>query len=108
MPGPLLADALSRAAGNRSYDIMGRKEGRDSMMNVLQVSVGDIATLRKQHPCGGFSWTVTRVGADIGLECARCGRRVFLDREEFERRVRGIDAVGSGLEAETAIRGEAS
>ena len=46
--------------------------------------------LRKQHPCGSDEWTVTRVGADVGLACAGCGRRVMLEREDFERRVKRI------------------
>jgi len=50
------------------------------------VNEGDIARLRKAHPCGGRDWSVTRVGADIGLECRICGRKILLSREEFERR----------------------
>ncbi len=46
--------------------------------------------LRKQHPCGSDEWTVTRVGADVGLACAGCGRRIMLEREDFERRVKRI------------------
>jgi len=56
------------------------------------VSTGDRVILRKPHPCGGSAWTVTRTGADIGLACDTCGRRVMLDREDFERRVRSIDS----------------
>jgi hypothetical protein len=52
--------------------------------------VGDAVTLRKAHPCGGFDWTVVRTGADIGIKCDRCGRRVLLDRDEFERRARQV------------------
>jgi hypothetical protein len=48
--------------------------------------VGDTVRLRKAHPCGGREWSVTRIGADIGLECRTCGRRVLLLLEEFERR----------------------
>ena len=29
------------------------------------IQVGDIVHMRKQHPCGGLSWEVTRIGADI-------------------------------------------
>jgi len=54
----------------------------------MQIRVGDVACMRKQHPCGGFEWEVTRVGADIGMKCLKCGRRVMLTREEFERRVK--------------------
>ncbi|MCX6360394.1 MAG: DUF951 domain-containing protein [Armatimonadetes bacterium] len=59
-------------------------------MAFVVVNAGDTATLRKQHPCGGFDWAVYRVGADIGLRCTTCGRRVLLDRVEFERRVREV------------------
>jgi hypothetical protein len=31
---------------------------------------------------------VVRVGADIGLKCLKCQRRVFLERGVFERRVK--------------------
>jgi hypothetical protein len=57
---------------------------------VLNVSVGDQLTLAKQHPCGARQWEVTRVGADIGLLCAGCGRRVMIERRELERRFRGF------------------
>ena len=57
---------------------------------VLELRVGDRLTLAKQHPCGAREWNVTRVGADIGLTCAGCGRRVLLERRELERRFRGF------------------
>ena len=44
--------------------------------------------LRKRHPCGGFDWQVTRLGADIGLRCLTCGRRVMLERPELEKRLK--------------------
>ena len=56
------------------------------MFAPVKVLVGDTVELRKSHPCGGRNWTVSRVGADIGLHCDRCGRRVMLTRDEFERR----------------------
>jgi Uncharacterized protein conserved in bacteria len=64
-------------------------------MGFLQISIGDSAVLRKPHPCGADTWAVTRVGADIGLQCTRCGRKVMLDREEFERRVRTVTPNGA-------------
>ena len=48
---------------------------------------GDRITLRKPHPCGGKQWDVYRIGADIGLKCLTCGRRVMLARSETERRL---------------------
>ena len=49
--------------------------------------VGDRITLKKQHPCGGREWDVYRIGADIGLKCVKCERRVMLTRREVERRM---------------------
>jgi len=51
---------------------------------------GDHLRLRKAHPCGSFEWTVTRIGADIGIECDSCGRRVMLTRRELAKRVKTI------------------
>lgn len=57
-------------------------------MGILPVQVGDYVILRKPHACGTNRWQVVRLGADVGLVCAHCGRRVLLPRDEFERRVR--------------------
>lgn len=53
-------------------------------------AVGDVVRLKKPHPCGGFDWSVVRLGADIGLKCQRCGRRVLLPRRELERRLKAF------------------
>jgi len=63
-------------------------------MSPMQIRVGDVARMRKQHPCGSSEWEVTRVGADIGMKCLKCGRRVMLPREEFERRVKRLGPPG--------------
>lgn len=52
--------------------------------------IGDIVRLRKPHPCGGYEWTVVRLGAEIGLVCSTCGRRVLLPRREVERRLKAF------------------
>jgi hypothetical protein len=50
----------------------------------------DIVRLRKSHPCGSFEWKIVRLGADIGLECLRCGRRVLLPRRQLARQLKSI------------------
>jgi len=50
----------------------------------------DVLRLRRPHPCGGFEWRITRLGADIGLKCQTCGRHVLLDRVTVERRLKSI------------------
>ena len=46
--------------------------------------------LRKPHPCGGSEWRVVRLGADIGLKCETCGRRVLLTRRVLAKRLKRI------------------
>lgn len=48
--------------------------------------VGDRIALKKKHPCGGFDWEVYRIGADIGLKCLKCERRMMLSRRDAECR----------------------
>lgn len=54
----------------------------------LVVHLEDIARLRKPHPCGSLEWTVVRLGADIGIRCNGCNRKVLLSRREFEKRLK--------------------
>lgn len=54
-------------------------------MNLIEVHVGDVVMLRKPHPCGANEWRVTRIGADIGLQCVQCGRRLMLPRGKFNK-----------------------
>ena len=56
----------------------------------MEIKLGDRVRLRKAHPCGSVEWVVYRVGADIGLRCAGCGRRVMLTRSEFGKRLKQI------------------
>ena len=54
----------------------------------IPFAVGDVVRLKKPHPCGGFDWSVVRLGADIGVKCVNCGRRVLLPRRDLERRMK--------------------
>ncbi len=55
-----------------------------------EVNLGDTVRLRKPHPCGSDTWEVVRLGADIGLKCLGCGRRILIARGNFERRLKEI------------------
>lgn len=56
----------------------------------VDIKLGDVVRLRKPHPCGSYEWEVVRTGADIGLKCLKCQRRVLLERSVFERRLKTI------------------
>jgi len=57
---------------------------------LIAFALDDVIRLKKPHPCGSFEWTIVRLGADIGLRCQSCGRRVLLPRREVERRLRNF------------------
>lgn len=57
---------------------------------MVEVHLDDLVRMRKPHPCGGSDWRVVRLGADIGLRCVKCNRRVLLARSVFERRLKAI------------------
>ena len=54
---------------------------------VVELLLGDVVRLRRRHPCGGETWLVDRLGADIGLRCETCGRHVMVERPALERRI---------------------
>ncbi|HEX9795876.1 MAG TPA: DUF951 domain-containing protein [Anaerolineales bacterium] len=58
------------------------------------IQLEDIVRLRKPHPCGATDWTVVRVGADIGLKCTGCGRRLLLPRRDVAKRMKGYVVKG--------------
>lgn len=63
---------------------------------VMEIRMGDVVRLRKQHPCGNDRWRVVRLGADIGIRCLGCGRRVLLPRRKFEKSIKEFIARGEG------------
>jgi hypothetical protein len=65
--------------------------------------VDDIVRLRKPHPCGSTDWTVVRVGADIGIRCLTCGRRILLPRRTIEKRMKTFISRGPAFPAESPV-----
>lgn len=53
-----------------------------------EMQMHDVIRLRKPHPCGSTDWQVVRLGADIGLRCQGCGRRILLSRRDVARRMK--------------------
>ncbi len=56
----------------------------------LELKIGDVLQMKKPHPCGGSLWTVSRLGADIGMSCQECGRYVLLARSQLARRLKQV------------------
>ncbi len=56
----------------------------------MDIQVGDVLKLKKQHPCGSREWEVLRIGADFRLKCKGCGHQIMIARRQAEKNVREI------------------
>lgn len=56
----------------------------------MEINIGDILKLKKQHPCGSREWEVLRVGADFRLKCRGCGHQIMIARRLLEKNIREI------------------
>ena len=63
----------------------------------MDIQVGDILTMKKQHPCGEKRWEVLRIGADFKLRCLGCGREIMGARSKFEKNCRQIERNGETI-----------
>ena len=59
---------------------------------VINYRLDDVVSLKKAHPCGSYEWTVVRLGADIGIVCKGCERRMLLSRSALEKRLKTVNA----------------
>lgn len=56
----------------------------------MDVRVGDVLELKKQHPCGSKRWQVLRVGMDFRLRCEGCQHEMMVPRSRIEKSIRKI------------------
>ena len=56
----------------------------------MDIRVGDVLELKKEHPCGSARWQVLRVGMDFRLRCTGCGHELMLPRSKAEKSVKKI------------------
>ena len=56
----------------------------------MDVQLGDILVMKKEHPCGEKRWLVLRTGMDFRLRCMGCGHEVMLPRQKAEKNIRQI------------------
>ncbi|MDD6212340.1 MAG: DUF951 domain-containing protein [Clostridiales bacterium] len=55
----------------------------------MDIQVGDIIKMKKQHPCGSSQWEVLRVGMDFRLKCQGCSHMIMVPRKLVEKSLRG-------------------
>ena len=59
-------------------------------MDIIKLAVGDVAEMKKKHPCGSSSFRILRVGSDVRVVCLGCGRDVTLERVKFEKSIKKL------------------
>lgn len=64
----------------------------------MNIQVGDIVKLKKQHPCGSSEWDVLRTGIDFRIKCRGCGHMLMLPRKDLEKSIKSI--ISSDLSSE--------
>jgi len=51
----------------------------------MDINIGDKLVMKKKHPCGSDSFTVTRIGMDFKLVCDGCGHEIMIPRKKAEK-----------------------
>lgn len=46
--------------------------------------------MKKNHPCGGNRFKVTRSGMDFKLQCEKCGHEIEVPRNKAEKNIKQI------------------
>ncbi len=56
----------------------------------MDIQVGNVVKLKKQHPCGSHEWEVLRIGADFRIKCMGCAHQIMIPRKTLEKSVKEI------------------
>lgn len=56
----------------------------------MEINVGDILVMKKEHPCKNKEWEVLRTGADLRIKCLGCGHQVLSSRKNIEKNIKEI------------------
>ncbi len=56
----------------------------------MDIKVGDIVLMKKNHPCGNNEFTVLRTGMDFKLECNKCHRIFMNTRVKVEKNIKKV------------------
>lgn len=66
----------------------------------MDIRVGDVLKMKKEHPCGSQEWAVLRVGMDFRMRCLGCGHEVMLPRSKAEKNIRKVFRDGAEVDVE--------
>ncbi len=56
----------------------------------MDINIGDIIEMKKNHPCGSNTFLVKRTGMDIGIKCTLCGHYTLVRRNKLIKNIKNI------------------
>ena len=56
----------------------------------MDIQVGDIVEMKKEHPCGNRKFEILRIGMDFRLRCMGCGHEMMIPRRKAEHNIRTV------------------
>lgn len=56
----------------------------------MDLKVGDIVETKKTHPCGSNQFEIQRVGMDFRIRCVKCDKQIWIERPNFEKRIKKV------------------
>lgn len=72
------------------YNVLCINIAESNEVKILDIRVGDKLLMKKKHPCGADTFTVTRIGMDFRLKCNGCGHEVMVPRVKAEKALKKI------------------
>jgi len=63
----------------------------------MDIRIGDILQMKKNHPCGSARFAVLRVGIDFRIRCEGCGHEVMVPRVKAEKNIKQLHREGNTL-----------
>ena len=65
----------------------------------MDIRVGDIITMKKNHPCGDNRFLILRSGMDFRMKCMGCGHEVMVPRVKAEKNISKVERKDESGEA---------
>jgi len=56
----------------------------------MEILIGDMLKVKKQHPCGNDMFEVLRVGMDFRIRCTKCRHEVMVVRGKIEKNIKKV------------------
>ena len=64
----------------------------------MDVRIGDVLLMKKNHPCGGTKFVVLRSGMDFKLRSEKCGHEIEIPRSKAEKNIKQIIREGIAVD----------